>query len=418
MFLLLFLVASFLFVQKDTFALTLDEALERSFSYSYVLKEQQKLLEKSKFSYLSTIDPYLPRLDLKASYTRTLSPLGALSYPDSREQYSLGAAISYRIFDGGERYSKRKQAYLSYGKDLEYLRALRQELAYTVKKCFFSALGKKKVLETKKEAFEISRRVYEITKGRYEAGVAKKSDVLQAQLRMESAMIEYENAKVEYEKSLEILRSYVFAREGENIDVEGTLYKPDFQFKKEDLIKGALKKRPEILIQKMEIKRLEMLCKEKESAYYPKVDAEIQHIRKDTSFFPEERSDQFILSFTFPLFDGVGRYYAKKGVESEISAAKSKLAEIKRKAELEIVTALKQYELSLKNVEFYEKLVAQAKVSFEQLLGEYQVGKGDILSVLSSEKDFTSARERYVEALAEANISLFDLERVSALKEY
>lgn len=413
--LILFSLFNILFLRFAS-GITLEEALTRALSVSYTLKEQEEMIKKSRFFYLSTIDPYLPRFDLKGSYARIISP--STYTASSRENYSLCTVISYRIFDGGERYSRRKGAYFSYEKDMEKLKSIRQEVAYIVKKYFYEALGKREIVKTKEESFEKAKKVFELTRGRYEAGIAKKSDVLQAQLRMESALIEYENAKKEYEKSLESLASYLLLDQLQTLHVEGSLEKPDFKMDVNEIIKKALTSKPEILAQKNEIKRLEMAYKEKESSWYPKIDAEIQHQRQDTVFFPKIRSDQFVISFVLPIFDGFGRYYSLKGVKSEISAAKAKLEEMKRETESQIKTAFIEYGMSLRNVELYEKLVEEAKVNFEQLLGEYQVGKGDILSLLNSEKDLASAKERYLRSLMEANISLFYLEKVAYLKEY
>ncbi|MCX7857564.1 MAG: TolC family protein [Deltaproteobacteria bacterium] len=423
LFLSLFFFAFFLMCfSVNSESITLEEALQKGLSVSYPIKEQMELLKKSKFSYISTIDLYLPRADLRATYTRTISPFSSVSvsaYSDtSRSSYSLSAVVSYRLFDGGERFAKRKAAYISYEKDVEILRSLTQEVVYNIKKYFYEALGKRHVVEAKRDSYETAKKIFDLTRTRYELGLARKSEVLQAQLRMESSHIEYENALAEYEKSTENLKSILSIKSNEPLEVEGRLEKPHSKLEKDDLVKRALELKPEIVLQEKELKRLEMVYKEKKSAWYPKIDAEVQHLRYDTNFFPEKRSDQFVLYLILPIFDGVGRYYTLKGITSEIAAAQANLEEKKREVELEITKAILDYHMSLKNVELYEKLVEEAKSNFEQSLGEYRVGKGDILSLLTSEKDLSSAKERYVSALTQANLALFYLEKVSYLKQY
>jgi len=65
---------------------------------------------------------------------------------------------------------------------------------------------------------------------------------------------------------------------------------------------------------------------EKKSAWFPKIDSALQQTRQDTQFFPGGRSDAFIISFSFPLFDGVGRYYNVQGAMSDVNAARQRLA--------------------------------------------------------------------------------------------
>ncbi|MCS7280455.1 MAG: TolC family protein [Desulfobacterota bacterium] len=402
-------------------AITLEESIKRGLSVSYSVKEQEELTKKAKFTYLSTIDPYLPRFDLESSYSRVFSPVKSLdtvNFDFQRDTYRFGGVISYRIFDGGERYARRRGAYFTYEKSIEESKRVRQDVAFNIKKHFYEALGKKEILQLKKESLNIAQRIFDLTKARYEVGVARKSDVLQAKFRMESLAIEYENAQMEYRKALLALKSILLAKEEEILEVEGTLEKPAIKFQKEELLKRALSSRPELLAQEKELKKLEMVHKERKAVWYPKIDADVQHSRHDSTFFPQRRSDQFFLSLNLPIFDGVGRYYTLKSVEKEIASAYANLLEKRRLAELETLETLYDYEMSVKNVELHEKLVQEAAASFEQSLGEYRVGKSDILSVLNSEKDLTHAKEKYIISLVQANIALSLLEKVAYLKEY
>jgi outer membrane protein len=238
---------------------------------------------------------------------------------------------------------------------------------------------------------------------------------LQAEVRLATAKIDLNEAVKDYEKSLEEVKSLALLEDRRNEEVEGVLEEPDFAGTPEKLVDRAFRLKPEIILQIKEVERLASARDERKSAWYPRIDLQLQQTRQDKRFFPDGRSDAFIVNFTFPLFDGVGRYYNVLGAERDIAAAKHRLEETKRLAKLGIIQAYKDYELGKENVSMFRELVRDATVSFDQAFGEYKVGKGDVLTVLSSERDLAKAKENFVSAVYKANTALAGLERAAYL---
>lgn len=405
---------------SKSLSLTLDEAIRRAFEVSHGIKEQKGIIEATRFSYLSSFDPYYPKATLQASYSRTLSPISEITtlghFDTSRDSYRLSGSISLRIYDGGERASTRGLALTIHEREKIRLQALRQNLAHEVKSTFYEILGKREIVSARYEAYQTAKKIYNLVRARYEVGVAKKSELLQAQLRMESSHSEYENSVLDLKRAKERLKSALLL-EGE-FDPQGLLLEPSLDLKKEEILASALSKRPEILMQEREIRRLEYTYTLKKSTWYPKVDISFLHLRYDTNFFPERRDDQLTLTLSLPVFDGLGRFYNLKAVKSELSSAHENLKERRRIIELEVTQALIDFEMSKRNLEVFRRIYDLARISFEQALGEFRVGKGDILTVLSLEKEMQEAREKYILALIQANISLSHLERVGLIREY
>jgi outer membrane protein len=411
-----------LFVSGTAFSITLEEAIKRATDVSYVLKEQKEIVKRSRFSYISTIDAYLPRADIQSSYTRSLSSQSiknstntssSIDIGDSRDMFAFAGILSYRLFDGGERYAKRKGAFSLLEREQERLKGVQEDVLFNVKNTFFTALGKKFILEKRQEALESTEKIFKLTKGRYEEGITKKSDVLQAEVRLLTAKIQLYEAIKEYEKALEDFSSLLILKPDEKIDVDGILEKPKFSDSSENLVERATKVRPDVTAQTREVDRLNMVYRERKSNWFPRIDTELQQSRQDKRFFPEGRSDSFMVNFTFPLFDGVGRYYNMMGALSDVAAAKHRLEETKRNVKLDIIKAFKDYELSTEDVRMYEELVREATTNFEQAFGEYKVGKGDILTLLQSEKDLATAKENYISSIYKANTALAYLEKVA-----
>lgn len=403
--------------------ITLDEAIKNGLGESYVMKEQEEFVKRSRFSYISSIDPFLPQAQIGSSYIRTISPMTPISTytgnlrdtTDSRDAFTFTGSISWRVFDGGERWAKRKGAFAVWEREKERFKSVREDVVYNIKSAFYLALGTKSIVGKRQEALQAAQKIHNLTRGRYEEGVAKKSELLQAEVRFLNARIDLQRARKEYEKSLESVRSLIIVPVPDPFDVEGALSAPSFTADQKSLNDRALAAKPEIITQQKEIDRLMRVYDEKKSAWYPKIDTTLQQTRQDSRFFPDGRTDAFMVSLSFPLFDGVGRYYNMQGAMSDVNAARQRLAETKRTTSLDIARAVKDYELSVADVKMYGELVREATSNFNQLYGEYMEGKGDILNLLQSEKDLASANESYVSSLAKARVSLAYLEKAAYL---
>ena len=412
-------------LSQPALPITLDEAIKSGLGESYVVKEQAEFVKASRFSYISSIDPFLPRFDIDSSYVRVISPRTPISTytsdlsdaTDSRNAFTFTGTISWRVFDGGERFAKRRGAFSEWEREKERFKSVREEVLSNIKNAFYLALGAKMIVGKRQEAVQASQKIYNLIQGRFEEGVAKKSELLQAEVRLLNARIDLQKARKEYEKSLETVRSLIIIESKDPFDVEGPLTAPSYRGDYKTLNDRALTVKPEIIAQQKEVDRLMNVYDQTKSAWYPKIDSALQQTRQDTRFFPEGRSSAVIVSFTFPLFDGVGRYYNMQGAMSNVNAAKQRLAETKRTSSLDIARALKEYEQSIDDIALYAELVREATSNFNQLYGEYLEGKGDILNLLLSERDLAAANENYVSSLARARVSLTVLQRAAYIED-
>lgn len=421
---ILFLSTCFLFLASSIFSITLDEAIKRGLEVSFPIKQQKEIVQSTEYQYNASIDPYLPKANIQGGYTRylfggpTQTRTSGTGGTTGNDVYSTTGSLSFRIFDGGFREAKRKGSLSLVEREKEKLESIKTDIVYNVKTAFFTALGKKMVVEKKKEAYETTKRIFDLTKARYEVGVAKKSDVLQAEVRVTSAKIELFDSQKEFEKAMEDLSSLLLLVFDKNTDVEGNLTTPELKEKLEVLIERALKLRPDVNYQLKEIERLQMVYNEKKSEWYPKIDAELQQTRIDKSILPNNRQDTFGLVLSYPVFEGVGRYYNLKSAASELNSAKFRLEEIKRTVKLEVSKAYKDFEKNLENTRLYQELLKEAETNFEQAYGEYKVGKGDILTLLQSEKDLAKAKENLVISLYQLNNAMAYLEKVTYFTGY
>ncbi len=287
----------------------LDDAIKES----YVMKEQEEFVKRSRFSYISSIDPSLPQAQIGSSYIRTISPMTPISTytgnlrdtTDSRDAFTFTGSLSWRVFDGGERWAKRKGAFAVWEREKERFKSVREDVVFNVKNAFYVALGAKSIVGKRQEALEAAQKIHNLTRGRYEEGVAKKSELLQAEVRFLNARIDLQKARKEYEKSLESVRSLIIVPVPDPFDVEGPLSAPTFTADYKSLNDRALATKPEIITQQREIDRLMTVYDEKKSAWYPKIDTTLQQTRCRTagSFLTAGRTPSWS-AFPSPLRRG------------------------------------------------------------------------------------------------------------------
>ena len=283
------------FLSQEAFAITIDEAIKRGLEVSFLIKEQKEVVKRTGYSYISTIDPYLPRADIQSSYIRSLNGRRSVTFLSgssatgtspmaSLDAYTFDGAITLTLFDGGERYARRKGAFFQSEREKDRLQGVKNDVLYLVKAAFYVVLGNKAVVEKRKEAYDVTERVLALTKGRYEAGVAKKSDVLQSEVRMTTAKIEYLDALREYEKTLAELKSLLLYDPEDKQDVEGPLVEPKYKGDYRQLTERAITVRPDVTAQVQEVERLNMVYKERVSAWFPRINAQYSNHDRMTGF--------------------------------------------------------------------------------------------------------------------------------------
>ncbi len=398
---------------KPTFCLTLEEAVSEALSKYHPIREKAYEIKEKKDFYISSFDPYFPRLDLNFGYERTLRSDFFLANRE-RNFYSTSLEISYKIFDGGRRYSEKEIAKRDLISEKEKLSETKLDLIYTVKKLFYDTLAKKEIIKAKEKTVFLAKKDYMIAQAKREVGLSKFSDVTQAKVRYINTKYELSNAKRDYEKSLGELMSFL----GRSPDVKEELcgklfyFKPNFEFK--ELREFALKNRPEIKIEKERIEKANMEVKSYLSEYFPKIYAFYKKRYEDSKFFPKESEDVVGINLTFPIFYGPVRYFRISSAKRKKKAFLERLYEIKRQISLEVYKSLKDLQLSFDKVLISKELLEEASVNYKQELGEYKEGKGNIISLIQSEISLADARILLIKSMCDFCKELSKLERATA----
>lgn len=391
-------------------AFTLEQALTEALATHPQVKAAEEDLRARKALERSSLSPYGPSLDLTGSVDR----ISRGSIDDRRDQSSLGA--EYLLYDGGARFSERAAARMQVARAQETLRAARLDVIRDVSTAFFLVLARTRIVAERTLQVEDARKDLEIAEGRYRLGVAMKSDVLQASVRYEEALFEKNSAEGDLSTAQATLRSLVGRALDSAEEAEGSLQVPGTLKDRQRLLVLA-EERPEVRQARMDAALAEAQLQKTRSPFLPKVTADAAYTANDGTGYFGDLSDEKRVGITasWNLFR-LDKFYNRKAAMAQLQAAKDRLSEALRQARLDCFTRYDRALTARRNVDLARSVLAQAEHNYRQALGEYRVGKGDVLSLVRAESALGAARVRLQESLGNWNVALAELQRAVGLE--
>ena len=258
----------------------------------------------------------------------------------------------------------------------------------------------------------------EAARARYRVGMAKRSDVLQATVRYQQALFSRIKAEGNFHKSLAQFNSLIGRDLATPYDLEGDLKQPVSAPDLQTLYRVALA-RPLIGQAGDQIRLAEANHREILSEFWPTVSATASYSRTDTddsslvSCGAEEKRVGVVV--TWKVFE-LGRIFRKRSTDFDVARARQNLLEIKRQLKVEVHNKLEDLKTALRSLPVAREQLHQAVFSYHQALDEYQVGKGDILSLIEAEKALAIAREQLTTSQLNVMIARSQLERAVGVR--
>lgn len=386
-------------------ALTLEEALTEALATHPQIKAAEEDLRARKALERSSLSPYAPSLDLTGSVDRvSRGPID-----DRRDQTSLGA--EYLLFDGGARFSDRSTARIQFTRAQEALRAARLDVIRDVSVAFFHVLARTRIVAERTLQVEDARKDLEIAEGRYRLGVAMKSDVLQASVRYEEALFEKNSAEGDLSTAQAALRSVVGRPLDSEVEAVGSLETLGTLKDRERLL-ALTEERPEVRQARLDVTLAESQVHKTLSPFLPKVTADAAYTRNDGTGYYEDLDDEKRVGVraSWNLFR-LDKFSNRQAALAQLQVAKDRLSEALRQARLECYSRYDRALTARRNVDLARSVLVQAEHNYRQALGEYRVGKGDVLSLVRAESALGSARVRLQESLSNWNVTVAELQR-------
>lgn len=383
-----------LFTCGSPFAMTLEEALSLSKETLPSYKASELRVRSSEQLSKASLGPFFPSIDATAQWDRHYS---VEEFPT--QAYNLIA--QYTIFDGGRRRANRGIALITLDTDKEEMRKTLIDLTSNVKTAFYTVIAQKDIMEQRNIQLQNAQKTFEVAEGRYKYGVAKLSDVLQASVRLEQSRFNVIQSEGDLKKAFSDLNSFIGNPLESSYEIEGSLDLLLTLPERERLTEYAVG-RPEIKQAENTVKVTRFTRSLTGSAFYPVFNASATYqntsggLRGIAVGGPVVQEDKILgISATWNLFE-LGKFFRHRASKLDELTALERLNEAKRILMLDVSKACEDFITASNQLKVAQEQLKQAEYNYSQALGEYKVGKGDILSLVQAETLLSNAREQLV----------------------
>jgi outer membrane protein TolC len=395
------------------YGLTIEEAVKLAEKNHPYLLQQRYALESYRFDYLSTYGNFLPSVSVDYSYSR---------FRNSDDYFSRNYSLTFywTIYNAGQNILLsriKKVMFRSFG---ENFKETMLDIQYQVKKAYYQACADKEILKFRKVQLKAAQKNFDMAKKKLKLGLVKKSDYLQAKVRLENVRYMLVQAENEYKKSIANLNSLIgfpLDRETEVdsaviIDFEDDKI-PDF-----DTIKNLALKRPVFKQYRYDLDVSRLQAKQSLLSFTPSVYISYS-LNKDYNSLYASSSDYnlFRIGISWTIFEGLKRYYSYLSAKENERSYRYRLKELKRQITLNLYSIYLDLKTAYKNVNVAKTLLKEAEHNYKQALGEYKVGKGDIISLVTAESALADAHETYVRSLLNIALTRATLEREMGIEK-
>ena len=183
----------------ETWDLTLEETIVLAFEKRAEfesLREQVEQLRQNAQNALSSVRPNVSifsSFDYAAQLQDTFSELSFLE-----RGYQVGAAFTWRFFDGFQSLSSAQQSDLQREQTRIGFEDARDQIRFEVEQAYFSLNSFREQIDAAKVGLESSQEELRLARLRFEAGVGTQTDVLNAQTRLAEARTNLSDAVSNY----------------------------------------------------------------------------------------------------------------------------------------------------------------------------------------------------------------------------
>ncbi len=348
---------------------------------------------------------YLPSVTLKGAMEDTYNKVEDLN-SNAANPYRLNAALSWMLYDFGGRSARVKRAenyMLSSG--FEY-NAQIKDTFLEINKAYFDLLSAQEVLKSAKTSEASFKKSYEESSRRYELGLVSLSDKLLAKTSYEESrldVVQAENQVKTNQGKLAVLLNVSPTTDFNLLKPKNDrdLTKLSMQGMSVDkMIETAIGLRPEIQKADKDILAATENVKALKSMHMPTISLTASSGYGDD--FKERNnfdySSSIGLNVSVPLFSGFSVTYNVKEAEAQKEKALLQKEEMIEMVKNEVWTSYHNYKTAVSSYEISKKALESAVENERVAFASYQVGKGDILNLLTAGSQLSNARKEVIVA--------------------
>ncbi|OGF52572.1 MAG: hypothetical protein A2044_02715 [Candidatus Firestonebacteria bacterium GWA2_43_8] len=405
--------------------LTLDQCIDIALQKSPDIVTLQNDYESGKAKVREVRSAFLPRISASFSANKQVTPTSSLFgtsivFPGLGSEienisYSLGVSASQNIWDFGKSIALEKQVSLSEELALYQLEKKKIELAYNVKKSYYSLLQAKGMEKVSRLTVEDMKHLLSSIKARKEQGLATQIDVMNAEVESLKFELEAKKAVNQVELAVASLKNLLVKGDGDELVLsEETLSLPG----EEPLgLKSYEEAKARSTAMRLDFKELKTREKIAEASaggayadFWPSISGQAGYQYTGTDLSLRDKSWNIGLSVSVPLFSGFSRL-AK--VDQAEFALKS-IASSQKLLEQGIMLQVKNNYIKIKeNKQSYELAVLKLeylKKNLEAVSAKYDQGMSTLTDLIEAQTKKSSAELENLQALYAYHTALNELE--------
>jgi outer membrane protein len=369
-------------------ALTLAQCYDLALRQSETLAIEEEQIKEAEARFRQSLSAILPRVDFSYSHKRQDGSNSGSS--TLREIFDHKFTFSQPLFSGfkefaamaADRAQERRQKW-------EYAHA-RQLLFLDVAEAFYLFLGYQQEYEAMDKIREaLAGRVGEL-KRREELGRARLSEVVSVESRLRRTEAEMEFVKTQRETSLQLLEFLtgvgVQSVADEEPQGQSSFYSERSRILSEDVIEGKAEKRPDVRASREALAKSRKDVTAARGEFWPAVSMEGNSYTKRSGISRDVDWD-VTWKAEVPLFEGGENMGKFREAESLKNQEELRYQETRRKAVLDIKTALTWWQNSLERYEAMQKALDAAEKNYQLQQEDYRLNLVNNLEVLQALED-------------------------------
>ncbi|HOJ85298.1 MAG TPA: TolC family protein [Elusimicrobiales bacterium] len=384
---------------------TLEDCVKLAFENNPTLKSKLNDLESAKYSYYSSINSYLPKINLSHGFSRS----GGDNKTPSNS-FSASASLSQNLFDYGSIYSIKSSKINYEIAEINYQSYL-VDLRKSLYNAFYNLLFAQESLKVNEKIVQIRKSNSDLINLKYQSGFESKGNMLYAKAQYEMAKLNLEKSKRQLEIASNALKSVIGINTKEIVYAKADISMPNFGFD-ENKIADYIKSNPQYKNYEKTVILAEEKLKNGEYDWLPKLTFSASAGLSGDREFPDRKNWSLGLNLSLPIFSS-GVTYRKNNVamlKEALNSTKEKFNSFLISLESDILNAYKDYQNAVDSAKTYRILLEANEERYNEAVVKYMAGKMSYIDLENMEQNLIDSRQNYTEYIKNVYIKKVNLE--------
>ena len=411
---------------KDTLTLTLDRALEIAMSENPTIKVADEEIALKKVANKETWQNLLPQASISGSLDHTIKAaemkLNDMSFKmgqDGTNTANTGLSISLPLFAPAV-YKAMSMTKTDIKLALEKSRASRQDLVNQVTKAYYQLLLTQDTYDVMQKSYQLAEDNFNVVNAKYQQGTVSEFDKISAEVQMRSvkpSVVSAANAVTLSKLQLKVLLGItadIDIKIDDNLaKYETSLFAEELNSGNEDLTNDTAMKQFDLnhkmLLQNIKSLRTNFIptlsmsfSYQYQSLYNPNV---------NIFNYTWSNSSSLMFNLSIPLYKA-SNFTKMKTARIQVKQLEWNRIDTERKLNMQIESYRNNMASSSEQVLSNKENVSQAEKAVQIAGKRYEVGKGTVLELNSSQVSLTQAELTYNQSIYDYLVAKADLDQV------